>query len=50
VRRWEETVQPWPKFRRSRLMLWVVGEQIPTTRVAFRGVVVHAEEQLVSVT
>lgn len=49
VRRWEVTVQPWWKWRRRRLMLWVAGEQMPMARVAPWGHVVPMEEQLASV-
>lgn len=50
VRRWEVTVQPWWKFRRSRLILGVAEEQMPTVSVALGSTVVHVEEQLASVT
>lgn len=51
VRRWEDTVHPRWKLRRSKLMLWVAGEQMPTATVALRDIVFFMEEeQLVSVT
>lgn len=51
VRRWEEATQPPWKLRRSRLMLWAAGEQMPTVRVALGGLVACVEEeQLASVT
>ncbi|KAB1259940.1 hypothetical protein Cadr_000025254 [Camelus dromedarius] len=47
VKRWDATEQLRSKWRRSRLMLWAAGEQMPTVRVALCGLAV--EEQLVSI-